>query len=296
MFFASLTCLYLHKIFAANRLMLPFISRRDINWPNLSICACSALKSKTNNSIGFFVLQKVATQKPCLWNGMKRPCYLFARKFYPEALDNLIHLFSNYTVIWFIHTVRDLPSDDTFFKSVPHENRCRLWSSNSFGTNLDIKAWHQSRHQSHRRLLEQLGWLRIMFLSRRVKVTPFVGALHPVDVSSLQCVFLGVVFWGQILSSPFNSIQVQSLWFFCVVEEVSGNACSDHIILTFWKANLCNSKIDYIILYGLCFHYGITIVGASVESPIGWTTKNHLPVLSSCKMLLKAIWVTHMLI
>lgn len=140
MFFASLTCLYLHKIFAANRLMLPFISRRDINWPNLSICACSALKSKTNNSIGFFVLQKVATQKPCLWNGMKRPCYLFARKFYPEALDNLIHLFSNYTVIWFIHTVWDLPSDDTFFTSVPHENRCRLWSSNSFGTNLDIEA------------------------------------------------------------------------------------------------------------------------------------------------------------
>lgn len=31
--------------------MLPFISRRDINWPNLNICACSALKSKTNNSI-----------------------------------------------------------------------------------------------------------------------------------------------------------------------------------------------------------------------------------------------------
>ncbi|CAL9084132.1 unnamed protein product [Musa textilis] len=43
--------------------------------------------------------KKVATQKPCLWNGMKRPCYLFARKFYPEALDNLIQLFSNYTVI-----------------------------------------------------------------------------------------------------------------------------------------------------------------------------------------------------
>ncbi|KAJ9702192.1 hypothetical protein PVL29_004098 [Vitis rotundifolia] len=35
--------------------------------------------------------------QPCLWNGVKRPCYLFARKFYPEALDNLLHLFSNYT-------------------------------------------------------------------------------------------------------------------------------------------------------------------------------------------------------
>lgn len=37
--------------------------------------------------------------QPCLWNGVKRPCYLFARKFYPEALDNLLHLFSNYTTV-----------------------------------------------------------------------------------------------------------------------------------------------------------------------------------------------------
>ncbi|KAI4380571.1 hypothetical protein MLD38_006748 [Melastoma candidum] len=35
--------------------------------------------------------------RPCLWNGVRRPCYLFARKFYPETLDNLLHLFSNYT-------------------------------------------------------------------------------------------------------------------------------------------------------------------------------------------------------
>ncbi|KAJ4958351.1 hypothetical protein NE237_025462 [Protea cynaroides] len=37
--------------------------------------------------------------KPCFWNGMRRPCYLFARKFYPEALDNLLHVFSNFTTI-----------------------------------------------------------------------------------------------------------------------------------------------------------------------------------------------------
>ncbi|XP_057959862.1 glycosyltransferase BC10 [Malania oleifera] len=36
---------------------------------------------------------------PCLWNGMRRPCYLFARKFFPEALPNLMHLFSNYTTV-----------------------------------------------------------------------------------------------------------------------------------------------------------------------------------------------------
>ncbi|XP_071697498.1 glycosyltransferase BC10-like [Rutidosis leptorrhynchoides] len=34
---------------------------------------------------------------PCLWNGMNRPCYLFARKFLPETLDSMIDLFENYT-------------------------------------------------------------------------------------------------------------------------------------------------------------------------------------------------------
>ncbi|KAG8043391.1 hypothetical protein GUJ93_ZPchr0458g22836 [Zizania palustris] len=42
--------------------------------------------------------KKVATQNPCLWNGVKRPCYLFARKFYPESMNNLLNLFSNYTL------------------------------------------------------------------------------------------------------------------------------------------------------------------------------------------------------
>ncbi|XP_042991881.1 glycosyltransferase BC10 isoform X1 [Carya illinoinensis] len=43
--------------------------------------------------------KKEVQRWPCLWNGEQRPCYLFARKFYPEALDNLLHLFSNYTAI-----------------------------------------------------------------------------------------------------------------------------------------------------------------------------------------------------
>ncbi|KAI3801589.1 hypothetical protein L1987_29698 [Smallanthus sonchifolius] len=34
---------------------------------------------------------------PCMWNGMNRPCYLFARKFLPETLDSMIDFFSNYT-------------------------------------------------------------------------------------------------------------------------------------------------------------------------------------------------------
>ncbi|KAG0493269.1 hypothetical protein HPP92_004263 [Vanilla planifolia] len=43
--------------------------------------------------------KKLKQIKPCLWNGKKRPCYLFARKFYPEALNTLMHLFPNYTDI-----------------------------------------------------------------------------------------------------------------------------------------------------------------------------------------------------
>ncbi|KAF1893780.1 hypothetical protein Lal_00002307 [Lupinus albus] len=39
--------------------------------------------------------QKTVLFTPCMWNGSKRPCYLFARKFYPETIDKLIHLFSN---------------------------------------------------------------------------------------------------------------------------------------------------------------------------------------------------------
>ncbi|XP_022996487.1 uncharacterized protein LOC111491719 [Cucurbita maxima] len=43
--------------------------------------------------------RKEVQRWPCLWNGVHRPCYLFARKFYPEALNNLLNLFSNYSSI-----------------------------------------------------------------------------------------------------------------------------------------------------------------------------------------------------
>ncbi|KAK8582098.1 hypothetical protein V6N12_072295 [Hibiscus sabdariffa] len=36
---------------------------------------------------------------PCLWNNVKRPCYLFARKFYPETLNRMLIDFSNYTTV-----------------------------------------------------------------------------------------------------------------------------------------------------------------------------------------------------
>ncbi|CAA0818733.1 Core-2/I-branching beta-1-6-N-acetylglucosaminyltransferase family protein [Striga hermonthica] len=37
--------------------------------------------------------------RQCLWNGNEWPCYLFGRKFLPETLDILLHLFPNYTSI-----------------------------------------------------------------------------------------------------------------------------------------------------------------------------------------------------
>lgn len=43
--------------------------------------------------------RKEVQVRTCLWNGMRRPCYLFARKFLPETLDNLMLHFSNYTAI-----------------------------------------------------------------------------------------------------------------------------------------------------------------------------------------------------
>lgn len=53
------------------------------------------------------MLQKQLQIRPCLWNGFKRPCYLFARKFLPETLDNLLQIFSNYTGVkdaTYVHT------------------------------------------------------------------------------------------------------------------------------------------------------------------------------------------------
>ncbi|GAB2250848.1 hypothetical protein Droror1_Dr00017098 [Drosera rotundifolia] len=43
--------------------------------------------------------KKTVMLHPCMWNGHRRPCYLFARKFYPETLDRLLHFFSNYTMV-----------------------------------------------------------------------------------------------------------------------------------------------------------------------------------------------------
>ncbi|EMS60766.1 hypothetical protein TRIUR3_09831 [Triticum urartu] len=59
------------------------------------------LKNITSIDVSHHVtsdIKKVVTQNPCLWNGVKKPCYLFARKFYPESMNNLMYLFSNYTL------------------------------------------------------------------------------------------------------------------------------------------------------------------------------------------------------
>jgi len=44
--------------------------------------------------------QREVQSWPCLWNGIQKPCYLFARKFTPETLDTLLRLFSNYSAPW----------------------------------------------------------------------------------------------------------------------------------------------------------------------------------------------------
>ncbi|XP_058753167.1 glycosyltransferase BC10-like [Vicia villosa] len=41
--------------------------------------------------------KKEVLQWPCLWNGIQKPCYLFARKFTPETQDSLLKLLSNYS-------------------------------------------------------------------------------------------------------------------------------------------------------------------------------------------------------
>ncbi|CAG7902178.1 unnamed protein product [Brassica rapa] len=39
----------------------------------------------------------IVTWTQCMWNGIKRPCYLFGRKFHADALDKLMDLFPMYT-------------------------------------------------------------------------------------------------------------------------------------------------------------------------------------------------------
>ncbi|CAJ2643391.1 glycosyltransferase BC10-like [Trifolium pratense] len=41
--------------------------------------------------------KRTVLMTPCMRNGSRRPCYLFARKFYPDALDKLMYLYSNTT-------------------------------------------------------------------------------------------------------------------------------------------------------------------------------------------------------
>ncbi|XP_058785776.1 glycosyltransferase BC10-like isoform X1 [Vicia villosa] len=43
--------------------------------------------------------KRTVLMTPCIWNGSKQPCYLFARKFYPDALERLMYLFSNSTAM-----------------------------------------------------------------------------------------------------------------------------------------------------------------------------------------------------
>ncbi|XP_013593160.1 PREDICTED: uncharacterized protein LOC106301337 [Brassica oleracea var. oleracea] len=69
-------------------------------------------KTHTANEISLEFMKNVTTEEmsthvtsvgehgdelhwPCTWNGITRPCYLFARKFHPDTLDTLLNLFPN---------------------------------------------------------------------------------------------------------------------------------------------------------------------------------------------------------
>ncbi|RVX07766.1 hypothetical protein CK203_021901 [Vitis vinifera] len=87
---------------------------QDVNFEllkNITLVLSYAMKFDFDTLMAFFMQsidvsvhvtsdeRKERQVRPCLWNGMRRPCYLFARKFYPEAVDNLMFLFSNYPTI-----------------------------------------------------------------------------------------------------------------------------------------------------------------------------------------------------
>ncbi|RZC86065.1 hypothetical protein C5167_026733 [Papaver somniferum] len=64
-------------------------------------CTYNLLKNITSIDEGIHFTsdeRQILMDGACMWNGMKRPCYLFARKFYAETLDILMHYLSNYAV------------------------------------------------------------------------------------------------------------------------------------------------------------------------------------------------------
>ncbi|EOY29184.1 Core-2/I-branching beta-1,6-N-acetylglucosaminyltransferase family protein isoform 4 [Theobroma cacao] len=69
----------------------------------LALCFLEEVNILTSNNysicFSWLWVQRRVITGPCLWNTVKRPCYLFARKFYPETLDRLMIHFSNYTTV-----------------------------------------------------------------------------------------------------------------------------------------------------------------------------------------------------
>ncbi|KAI8017363.1 Glycosyltransferase BC10 [Camellia lanceoleosa] len=67
---------------------------------NITLIVCCFRMRLNEDSVHVTSDERKETQvRPCLWNGMRWPCYLFGRKFMPETLDNLMELFSNYPSI-----------------------------------------------------------------------------------------------------------------------------------------------------------------------------------------------------
>ncbi|KAJ0250992.1 hypothetical protein HA466_0133950 [Hirschfeldia incana] len=71
------------KTYRAHEISLEFL--KDVSSEEMSVHVTSLRE------------QGEELHSPCTWNGITRPCYLFARKFHPDTLDSLVNLFPNYT-------------------------------------------------------------------------------------------------------------------------------------------------------------------------------------------------------
>jgi hypothetical protein len=143
------------------------------------------------SSLSYF--QKLMTQKPCLWNGSKSPCYLFARKFYPETLDSLLKIFTSYTSVWL--QPDSLPSthgSTTWARSLPPCKNCEVnqyWS-------LATRIWALRSRLLLQRLRQTCS---VHSMGRDVAIL-IAMILPSVVIYCAFCMFLSVPF------TPFYSI------------------------------------------------------------------------------------------
>jgi hypothetical protein len=126
-------------------------------WVNRSSLHPWTIGENTKHPVLFFscsFVEKELLQRPCLWNGLKRICYLFARKFYPKhwtiswAYSPIIQNFELFHGLWWCFAWSVLPSNLVLFMLIafscsfsicPYLTLLRewIWYSNS-----PLYQWH----------------------------------------------------------------------------------------------------------------------------------------------------------